>query len=217
VLIAAVIVPQLAFSVNTTRLFHISTLVLAPFCVTGALLIARQVVAIANRWRGPGREALAAKLVSIFFVTFFLFSSGFVYEVTHDGSTSFVLNAGVDAPVFNEREVAAAQWLNDTRGVSASGNVLVPIYVDAQRRVLFDRFDLDHTGTDFPKPLYWTPRTAYIYLGTFNVEKRQVALIAPATLLKGTGISYVDLRGLTDARSKIFDDGGAAIYYPRTT
>lgn len=217
VLTTATMIPRLAFSINTTRLFHVSTLVLAPFCVTGGLLVAQSVVNVVLRRRETARAALAVKLVAAFFVTLFLFSSGFVYEVTHQGSTSFVLNTGVDAPVFNEREVAAAQWLHDARGSAVRGDPLVPIYADAHRRALFDRFDLDHPGTDFPKPLSWTPRNAYIYLGTFNVERGQVAQIAPATLLKGTGISYVDLRGPTDARSKIFDDGGAAIYYRRTT
>lgn len=216
VLITALIVPQLAFSINATRLFHISTLVLAPFCVTGGLLVAQPVVGAIIKKRETARPALAVKLVAAFFVTFFLFSSGFVYEVTHQGSASFVLNPDFDAPVFNDREVAAAQWLHDTQGSAVLGGPLVPIYADAHRRALLDRFSLDNPGIDFPNTLSWTPRNAYIYLGTFNVERGQVAQIAPATL-QGTGISYVDLRGLTDARSKIFDDGGATIYYRRTT
>jgi len=217
VLIAATIIPLLAFSINTTRLFHISTIMLAPFCVTGGLLAAQSVAKIVIRRRETAHKAFTLRLVAAFFVTFFLFSSGFVYEVTHQGSTSFVLNSSVDAPVFNGREVAAGQWLHDTRGSGASGGPLIPIYADAHRRALFDRFDLYHPAAYFLKPVWDTPRNSYIYLGTFNVERGQVAQIAATTLLKGTEISYVDLRGPTEARSKIFDDGGAAIYYPRTT
>jgi uncharacterized membrane protein len=215
ILVVATIVPQLAFSINTTRLFHISTLVLAPFCVTGGLLIAQSVVRFITKSRETGRSSLALRLVAAFFVTLFLFSSGFVYEVTQQGSMSFVLNSGVDAPVFNDREVAAGQWLNETRGSVASSGSLNPIYADAHRRALFDRFDLYHPATYFLQPQV-TPSNSYVYLGTFNIERDQIAKIAATTLLGGTGISYVDLHRGTAGFNKIFDDGGAAIYYRLT-
>ena len=212
VLIVATIVPMLAFSINTTRLFHISTLVLAPFCVTGGLLIAQSVMRLITKSREIDRSALALRMVAVFFVMFFLFSSGFVYEATHQESMSFVLNSGIDAPVFNDREVVAGKWLNDIRGRVASDGPLISIYADAHRRALLDRFDLYHPATYFSQP--WnTPPNSYIYLGTFNVERHQIANIAATTLLGGTGITYADVHGGAGYRSKIFDDGGAAIYY----
>jgi hypothetical protein len=57
----------------------------------------------------------------------------------------------------------------------------------------------------------------YLDLGTSNLERGQVAQVAATTLLKGTETNCFDLRGLTEARSKIFDDGGATVYYRRTT
>jgi uncharacterized membrane protein len=88
----------------------------------------------------------------------------------------------------------------------------MPIYADAHRRALFDRFDLYHSATFFLQPRD-TPRNSYIYLGTFNIERDQIARIAATTLLGGTEISYADLHRGTEGRNKIFDDGGAAIYY----
>lgn len=162
VLVVATIVPRLAFSINMTRLFHISTLVLAPFCVTGGLLIAQSVVRLTTKSRETGRTALELRMVAAFFVTLFLFSSGFVYEVTHQGSMSFVLNSSVDAPIFNDREVAAGQWLNDTRGSVARGGLLIPIYADAHRRTLFDRFDLYHSATFFLQPRDTPPQLVHL-------------------------------------------------------
>jgi len=215
VLITATIIPVLAFSINTTRLFHVSTIMLAPFCVTGGLIVAQSVAKIVIRKRKKVPESLTLRLVVAFFVTLFLFNSGFIYEVTHQESASFVLNGSVDAPLFNDREVAAAQWLNGMRGSGASGGALIPIYADAHRRALFDRFDLYHPASYLLQPVRDTPRNSYVYLGTFNVERGQVAQIAATTLLKGTGITYVDLYGTTGDRGKIFDDGGAAIYFRR--
>src|SRR5665647_1288168 len=133
-------------------------------------------------------------------------------EVTQQGSMSFVLSSSVDAPVFNDREVAAAQWLNETRGSVAGGPILNSIYADAHRRALFDRFDLYHPANYFLQPRE-TPRNSYVYLGTFNVERDKIAKIATTTLLGGTVINYADLHRGTEGFSKIFDDGGATIYY----
>jgi len=216
ILIVAMIVPQLAFSINTTRLFQISTLLLAPFCVTGGLLIAQSVGQLVIRRRDKVR-AVALKLVAAFFVVLFLFSTGFVYEITHQGSTSFVLNSGVDAALFNEREVIAGQWLHDVRGRVAGSGPLLPIYADANRRALFDSFDLYHPAAEFPKLPYRTPPDAYVYLGTFNIEQGKVAQTGGNSLLAGTVINYADLGNTTAARSKIFDDGSAAIYYRGAT
>jgi uncharacterized membrane protein len=210
-LIAAMVVPQLAFTINTTRLFHISTLVLAPFCVTGALFI---IWAFESRFFSSRKTHFAARyrVVAALFIVLFLFSTGFVYEVTGQQSTSFILNGNVDAPRFNEREVIAAAWLHAVRGETQDG-ILLQIYADAHRRVLFDSLDLDHPASEFPSWLPRTPSNAYMYLGTFNLKSGQVAQVRTTTVLQGTVISYGDLGKTTDSRSKIFDDGGAAVYY----
>ena len=216
ILITAVLVPQLAFSINTTRVFHISTLLLAPFCVTGGLFVVWAFAQAVPRIRTTARSALTFRLVAALFVVFFLFSSGFVYEVTHQESTSFILNNDVDSPRFNAREVAAGQWLHDARSSDLVGGPLLTIYADVHRRVLFDSLDLDHPATEFPNPPSRTPPNTYLYLGTLNVEKAQVAQARTMTVLQGIAISYADLRNTTDGRSKIFDDGGAAVYYRRS-
>ncbi|MGZ4853151.1 MAG: DUF2206 domain-containing protein [Halobacteriota archaeon] len=211
VLAIATVIPQLAFSLNTTRLFHVSMLLLAPFCVTGALFIAQPLALRINGRRGTAGQSLAQKLVAVFFVALFLFSTGFVYEVTQQGSTAFILNSAVDAPRFNDREVAAAQWMSLVRG-SVAGKYLLPVYADAHRRALFDSIDLSHPATALPTPLNKTPSYAYVYLGTYNLKTASVAQMSATTLLGGTGIQYLALDNTTTAQHKIFDDGGAAIY-----
>jgi uncharacterized membrane protein len=210
-LITAMLVPQLALSINTTRLFHISTLVLAPFCVTGALFVIWAVKSTFFRSRQI-HAIVAFRLAAALFIVLFLFSTGFVYEVTGQQSTSFILNGNIDAPRFNEREVTASRWLYEAQGETHDGNLL-PIYADAHRRVLFDGLDLDHPALEFPTRPYRTPSNAYVYLGTFNVESGQVAQVRTTTVLQGMVISYVDLGNTTDSRNKVFDDGGAAVYY----
>lgn len=174
-LIAAVIVPLLAFSINTTRLFHISTLLLAPFCVTVGLFVIWAGEHLVRRSRETTHTAFAFRSVAVLFIVLFLFSTGFVYELTQQQSTSFILNSNVDAPRFNEREVAAGQWLHDVRSSYATLDRLLPIYDEVHRRVLFDSLDLDHPATEFTSRPDRTPSNAYIYLGTFKVAQAQTA------------------------------------------
>jgi uncharacterized membrane protein len=217
IFITAALVPQLAFSINTTRLFHISTLLLAPFCVVGGVFVIWVLAQIFRRTWTANRSSFAFKLVAAFFVVLFFFSTGFVYEVTQQQSTSFILNNNVDAPRFDEQEVVGAQWLHDVRSSASVGGPLLPIYADVHRRVLFDSLDLDNPARAFLNLSYRAPSNAYVYLGTFNVKTGQLAEVRTTTVLQGMVINYANLRNTTGGRSKIFDDGGAAVYYSRTT
>ncbi|MGZ5520839.1 MAG: hypothetical protein ACXWET_03605, partial [Halobacteriota archaeon] len=66
------------------------------------------------------------------------------------------------------------------------------------------------------KPPATTPLTGYVYLGTYNMETGQVAQVGDQTLLQGTAISYANIGTTNAIRSKIFDNGGATIYYRST-
>lgn len=212
VFVVAMIVPSLSFFINTTRLFHISTLLLAPFCVTGALFVP-QIVARVIGWRDNASAAFTSKIVAAFFIVLFLFNTGFIYEVAQQGSTSFILNRNIDAAVLNDREIAAGQWLGQVR--APGGSSTFPIYADAHRTELLKSFLNSDVGS-LSKPPTKTPLIGYIYLGTYNTETGHVAQVQEETLLRGTAISYADV-GTTNAnRSKIFDNGGATIYYRST-
>ncbi|MCJ7638860.1 MAG: DUF2206 domain-containing protein, partial [Euryarchaeota archaeon] len=212
VFVVAMIVPSLSFFINTTRLFHISTLLLAPFCVTGALLVP-QIAARVIGWRDNASAAFTLKIVAAFFIVLFLFNTGFIYEVTQQESTSFILNRTIDAAVLNDREIAAGQWLNQVR--APGGSSTFPIYADAHRNELLKSF-LNSDVAALQHPPTTTPLVGYVFLGTYNMETGQVAQVQDQTLLQGTAISYANLGTTNAIRSKIFDNGGATIYYRST-
>jgi uncharacterized membrane protein len=209
VFVVAMIVPSLAFFVNTTRLFHISTLLLAPFCVTGALLVPQMAARVIG-WRDNARAAFTLKIVAAFFIVLFLFNTGFIYEVTQQESTSFILNRNIDAAVLNDREVAAAQWLSQVR--APGGSKILPVYADAHRNELLKSF-LNSDVAELQQPPTKTPLIGYVFLGTYNVETGKVAQVQKQTIVQGTAISYTDLGTTNAMRSKIFDNGGATVYY----
>jgi len=212
VFVVAVIVPSLAFFVNATRLFHISTLLLAPFCVIGVLLVPQVAARVIGR-RDSASAAFTLKIVAAFFIVLFLFNTGFIYEVTQQGSTSFILNRNIDAAVLNDREIAAAQWLSQVR--APGGSKTLPVYADAHRNELLKSF-LNSDVAELGQPPTKTPLIGYVFLGTYNTETGQVAQVQKQTIVQGTAISYADLGTTNAMRSKIFDNGGATIYYRST-
>ena len=213
ILMTAAAIPILASTVGTTRVYHISTLLLAPFCVTGALLIA----GVLGRLRAKRPEktgvSLAYKLVAALFVVTLLFSTGFVYEVTRQDQTSFFLNNAIDAPLFNAREVAGAQWLYAVKG-NDTGKA-VSVYTDVYRSLLLTSLDFNNSLESFP--IYAradTPLPGYVFLGTFNLLTGTRAQQSIAqSFLNGTVIYHVNLPAIARTSNRVFDDGGAAVYY----
>ena len=208
ILMTAVVFPMLALTIDTTRLYQISTLLLAPFCVTGALLIG----GVPGRLRAKPRErtgvSVAYKLVAALFVIMLLFGTGLVYEVTRQDPTSFFLNDSIDAPRFNAREVAGAQWLYAMKAAA------LPVHADAYRDLLWTSLDFNYSWGNIPSYAPHTPHTGYVFLGTFNLLTGTSAQqLNTQSLLNGTQIYHSSLAGIADDRNRVFDDGGAVVYY----
>ncbi len=213
VLLASTVVPSLAMIINTTRLYQISTLFLAPFCVTGAVALSH-----AFHFRHGVQQAQAGsryvyKLVTLLVVTTLLFSTGIVYEVTQQDPTSFVLNDTIDAARFNQREVTAAQWLGDVKTSSAGTQDASPVYTDVYRGLLWTSFNSNRSLKDLFYVTWKTPHDGYIYLGTFNLVSGTKAQTNARSFLNGTLVFHTNTYGVEVDRHRIFDDGGAIIYY----
>ena len=208
ILMTAVVFPMLALTIDTTRLYQISTLLLAPFCVTGALLIG----GVPGRLRAKPRErtgvSIAYKLVAALFVIMLLFGTGLVYEVTRQDPTSFFLNDSIDAPRFNAREVAGAQWLYAMKAAA------LPVHADAYRDLLWTSLDFNYSWGNIPSYAPHTPHTGYVFLGTFNLLTGTSAQqLNTQSLLNGTQVYHSSLAGIANGRNRVFDDGGAVVYY----
>ena len=208
ILMTAVVFPMLALTIDTTRLYQISTLLLAPFCVTGALLIG----GVPGRLRAKPRErtgvSVAYKLVAALFVIMLLFGTGLVYEVTRQDPTSFFLNDSIDAPRFNAREVAGAQWLYAMKAAA------LPVHADAYRDLLWTSLDFNYSWGNIPSYAPHTPHTGYVFLGTFNLLTGTSAQqLNTQSLLNGTQVYHSSLAGIANGLNRVFYDGGAVVYY----
>ena len=113
-LIALIVVPGLANTMNMTRFYHILLFFLAPMCVLGAELIGRLVFKRRTK-------LLASTLLLIVLVPYFLFQTGLIYELTGTQSWSLPLSKYRMNAIFlrgrlgyfDECEILSTFWLSE--------------------------------------------------------------------------------------------------------
>lgn len=111
ILLMAIIIPNFARYFRMERFYQVSLLLLAPFFVFGGETVFKFI-------SGRRNQALALNLILIVLIPFFLFETGFIYEVTGDFSYSLPLSMyrmdriQLYFRITDEKEVQAARWLS---------------------------------------------------------------------------------------------------------
>ncbi len=201
--VAGIVVPFFASSLNTSRLYHITLIFLAPFAIIGGIALYEAVIGRIRAIRVAPFMGTAYQALSAFFVIFFLFNSGLLYQVVNDSPTSMALETTGDKPVFNGKEVQGARW------IFSEGNER-PIYVDGTRWWLLQGFDPDRQRYIPANASLVEPNT-YLYFGTYNLVRDSVRLEAQAHAV--TTAAYTDAGWFTRNQHKVYDNAGSAIYY----
>ncbi|QYZ79304.1 DUF2206 domain-containing protein [Methanofollis formosanus] len=205
--VAGIVVPYFSSALNTSRLYQISLIFIAPFLVYGFMVIAG-LLAMPFRKILPGvATSWGHALIALFLAVFFLFNTGFVFEVANDGPTSLALSELGEYPVFSEPEVVGASWL-----VSAAG--------DAERK---DRYMY---GDDiswlvvrgFAATNSWmmsaegghVPEGSYLFFGSENLRNESVKVTAHRKVVRVP--IHLPLQSMVVGRGKIYDGGTAAVF-----
>jgi uncharacterized membrane protein len=204
ILFAAVSVPFFASSLAMTRVYHITLIFLAPFCVIGGITVFRALSKVARLAWTNKSVRISLKVLSAYLVIVMLYSTGFVWEVAEGQSGSISLNSTMDYPRFNNQEVLGAEWLNDVK----SSNF---IYADEYRRLLIGSFDWEQVRTltfDIDK----IQDDSYIYFGSLTIEKKEIMLVDVKSARRITS-KYINSSQIVEDRNKIYTNGGAQVYY----
>ena len=107
----AIFVPYFALSFNTSRLYYLSLIFLAPFCILGGIIVFEYFFKKIKVLKHKSHEN-SLKMVSIFLVIFFLFNTGFAIEFTNDHPSSLALSKNDYLNLFEQdSDVASARWL----------------------------------------------------------------------------------------------------------
>lgn len=106
----------LIFQITTTygmgfdRVLQITLVLLSPFAVIGCLIISKL---IAKTKKDSIIWEATQKFFAIFLLFFFLFNSGFIFEVSNDAVPPYciALDKSAGWPLYNQSEISSVQWL----------------------------------------------------------------------------------------------------------
>ncbi len=205
IVIAAIVIPYFASSLQTTRLYHITLLFLSPFCVIGGTATFNGINKLSGKRLGKDSMKSSLKLLSIFFAIFLLFNTGFIYEIAKDNPRSISLDKSRDYPIFNDKEVQAAKWLGDV-------TYSYPIFADYFGKLVLHEFTYGRDRVFFAETEK-LPSGAYIYLRSKNLNGLMHELHIK------TGPLYLELTNSTfynnvlTKKNNIYDNGGSEIYH----
>ena len=211
--IGGIALPYFASSLNTTRLYQITLIFLAPFCVIGGITVFRVLSRIVRvSWTNESVRS-SLKVLSLFFVIFLLFNSGWVYEVAKDRPGSISLSPYVDSSCYDETEAIGAQWLSHFSYSSSTvyadtyGEMIVRdwFHIDQRKRLLFD----------IPaKNIQQMQENAYIYLRSWNIEKNEGAFVISAKVKYVNFEDVPELHDMISRKNKVYDNVGSQIFAP---
>jgi len=197
--IGGVALPFFASALNTSRLYQISLILLAPFGIIGG-------VELTSRLRShPDPRNSSLSIIAIFLGIFLLFNCGWVFEVGHEVS-NFALNSSVDFPVFNEQEICGALWLTnakDGRPVAADTYRVLLLSGFVGRPACCDILSVVSDNVDY-----------YAFIGQRNILQKHVVV----TRMIGVtpSIEHIEVADLHEAKNAIYSNGGSRIYYPNS-
>jgi uncharacterized membrane protein len=234
-ILACIFLPNFAKALNTTRWYHITLITLAPFCILGGEAIWLGISSVWHRLRHAVNKAMAEnaednqaylKFVALaVLIPYFLFTSGFIYEVTGQKITdrvdtpySIALSSyRLDlAGVFYWQDGSAARWLAQR----ASDDTQV--YTDLHTSKILGFYRFRGQITVVPCDASKLKEDSYIYLSTWNTDKGELTFIVvqrpgPIAGLRQS-LSFAEIPGLITAmegRDRIYSNGGAQVLGPK--
>lgn len=176
---------------NMTRMYHVSLLFLAPFCIIGGKWFFSLLPPL--RTRLPTKNYLPFILISIAVTSLFLFETGFIYEVTGDVSYSVPLSMyrmdrvtvyGYEY-ISESVDVFGAKWLHSN------------IAFDENTRIYGDQISVIKS-----------PLTSYAFLplDQMKVLSNVTSFNVPCTRAHACAYDYVYLRNFNTFDGKIFGE-----------
>ena len=202
-LVALVAVPGLANTMNMTRFYHILLFFLAPLCVLGAKFLVKLV-------SKKEKELGISALLLIVLVPYFLFQTGFVYEVTGSESWSLPLSMHrmngywLHYPMgyVYTQDVFSAQWMSQNVDIQNT-----QLYADAssQTNILTSHSMIYSGYVNILSNVTRVSPTGIVYLNRLNVVEGIIV-----------GKRYVwnisEFSPIFDGMNKIYSNGASEIH-----
>lgn len=204
ILFIGITIPFFGSAMNTSRLYQLMLIVLSPFCVIGGSKLFKLLSSSINI------NFSSSKFFALFLIIFFIFNTGFVYEIVGDQSQMVSINTEIKDhyPIFSDEDLYGVKWLMRSTDKPHNNN-----YADRYNTLLFYQFGARTTYFPYDaqklKPYY------YCFFGTSNVINQKIPYINKTTTTKHD-INMKDSSLIFDdytTGTKIYDNGGSQVYY----
>jgi uncharacterized membrane protein len=196
ILLGCLVIPSFANTLNVDRFYHLTLFFLAPLLVIGGLSVLRLV-------RRNLRTETAVFLIVLFLVPFFLFQTGFVYQIAGEVNYSLPLNENgmgsmpyVQYSIIRDYDVFGAEWL------SSFVNSGTAIYAET-----------DSDGALISTALIFG-NTVRALTNATVVEENSVVFLSSVNVIEGTVDSWntSQISYVFDGLSLVYSNGGCNIY-----
>jgi uncharacterized membrane protein len=214
---ALILVPGLANTLNMTRFYHILLFFLGPFCVLGAETL--------TRFAYKRKEALLASfLLIIVLVPYFLFQTGFVYEVTRSGVGWSIPLSGYSARALRNMTRMNAYKLYYHTGCTDAYSVYGAQWVSQKVDYTDSRLYADYYSTDPVLIIYGNVYFGYVNALT-NVTKvadNGVVYLSALNIVVGKiaygrfAWNFSEFSFVFDGLNTVYSNGGSEVYTNKT-
>ena len=201
-LVALIAVPGLAETMNMTRFYHILLFFLAPFCIIGVELLVKSLFK-------QKKEPAVSILLVIVLVPYFLFQTGFIYEVTGSESWSLPLSKYrmgyyqlfIRFEYIDDWSVFGAQWMQKNTNIQAT-----PVYSDLTTvGNVLPTYGFIYGGDILPLSNTTSVQAnGTIYLGPCNIHREAILTL--------TYLLHLDELSFLDKMNNIYANGGSEVY-----
>jgi uncharacterized membrane protein len=226
-ILVSILLPYFTVPLNITRMYHITLITLAPFCILGGEAVWlgigsmwRQIKKRSGRKENEDNQAALRFIALAVLIPYFLFTSGLIYEVTEQKVTdkadtpySIALSSyRLDlAGVFNLRDGAAARWLMQR------ANNETNVYVDSHSSKLLRFYEFPGEIKGVPRDDAKLKPDTYIYFTTWNIARNEVTFTISRQPGLRQHVRFDDIPALETAiksKNLVYEDGGAQILAP---
>jgi uncharacterized membrane protein len=199
--IASIAVPYFSSALDSSRMYQISLIILAPFLVLGCIYLFK-ILRFISRKKRAIKEDQTIVVISIFLAVFLLFNTGLIYALCGEQS-NIIVSSIPNNNIFSDPELLSAKF-------SITSNLNTPIYADTYRWYLISGLDWGKASL-IPLNISEINNNSLIYFGNYNIHSNMI--LVQYNEKANVVSSYVNASQTESRVSTIYTNSYSKIFY----